>query len=43
MRNKIIDFFIDDPEQVPTSQELLFYAIMASPLFIALAVIIITL
>lgn len=40
MRRKIIDYFIDEPEEVSLNQELQFYLIMGSPLLILLAVIV---
>ncbi|GAB3801452.1 hypothetical protein [Virgibacillus kimchii] len=43
MRNKIIDFFLGEPEEVTEGQELMFYAIMGFPVFIAIGTILITL
>lgn len=43
MRNKIIDYFLGEPDEVTEGQEIAFYAIMGLPLFVTLAVIIITL
>ncbi|EQB35013.1 hypothetical protein M948_18075 [Virgibacillus sp. CM-4] len=42
MRNKIIDFFIGEVEEVSLSDEILFYVIMATPLIIAAIAIIIS-
>lgn len=36
MRNKIISYFIGEPEEITLNQELLFYGIMAFPFLIAL-------
>lgn len=42
IRHFIIDYFIDDPEQVTGKDELMFYGIMASPIVILILVLIIS-
>jgi hypothetical protein len=43
LRHKIIDYFLGDPDDITEGQEMAFYCIMGLPLFVTLAVIIITL
>lgn len=42
IRHFIVDYFIDDPEEVTGWDELMFYGIMASPIFILILVLIIS-
>lgn len=42
IRHFIIDYFINDPDEVSGKDELMFYGIMASPIFILILVLIIS-
>lgn len=43
MRDKLIDYFIGEPEEVTESEEFMFYVIMASPVLIGLVTFLIIL